>query len=54
MCRLADLPDLDQSNSFVDSTLRSWVAATVQKYQLDGLRVDTVPEVSSGYLVWSM
>ena len=47
MCRLADLPDLNQANSFVDQTLRNWVSSTVQKYQLDGLRVDTVPEVSS-------
>lgn len=41
-CRLCDLPDLDQENSFVASTLINWVNATVSKYGFDGLRIDTV------------
>jgi len=45
VCRLGNLPDLNQSNSFVSNTLRSWVSSTVSKYQFDGIRVDTVPEV---------
>jgi alpha-amylase len=49
-CRLADLPDLDQSNSFVSSTLLSW-AKSLAGYGFDGLRVDTVPEVPTSF--WS-
>ena len=45
VCRLANLPDLDQSNSFVGSTLKSWVNAVVKNYSFDGLRCDTTPEV---------
>jgi alpha-amylase len=51
VCRLANLPDLDQSNSFVRSTLKSWIKEQVQKYNLDGLRVDTAPEVPKDF--WS-
>ena len=45
-CRLANLPDLDQSNDFVRTTLGQWVQNTVKKYGFDGIRIDTVPEVS--------
>ena len=51
VCRLANLPDLDQSNSFVRSTLKQWVGSTVSKYGFDGLRVDTSPEVPIDF--WS-
>lgn len=51
MCRLANLPDLDQSNSFVRSTLKQWVHDTVQKYSIDGIRIDTIPEVHKDF--WS-
>jgi len=51
VCRLADLPDLDQSNSFVRNTLKEWVGSTVSKYGFDGLRVDTSPEVPKDF--WS-
>lgn len=44
-CRLAGLPDLDQSNPYVRSTLINWVKSIVQTYQLDGIRIDTIPEV---------
>lgn len=40
-CRLVGLPDLDQSNNFVRSTLNKWVRDTVKTYGFDGLRVDT-------------
>ena len=43
--RLANLPDLDQSNSFVCSTLKSWVVTVVKNYSFDGLWCDTTPEV---------
>ena len=51
VCRLADLPDLDQSNSFVRTTLTQWVASTVSKYGFDGIRVDTTPNVPKDF--WS-
>lgn len=51
VCRLANLPDLNQSNSFVSSTLTSWIRNTVSKYGIDGLRVDTTPEVPKSF--WS-
>lgn len=44
-CRLAGLPDLNQSIPFVADTLTTWVQTMVQTYGFDGLRVDTTPEV---------
>lgn len=44
-CRLSNLPDLDQDNSYVRSTMLDWVASLKTKYDIDGLRVDTVCEV---------
>ena len=44
-CRLANLPDLDQDNSYVRQTLLNWVKGVVSNYSFDGIRVDTVPEV---------
>ena len=50
-CRLANLPDLDQNNAFVRSTLVDWVSTLGAKYGFDGLRVDTIPEVHPDF--WS-
>jgi alpha-amylase len=44
-CRLADLPDLNQENDYVKNTLLSWISNLVKKYSIDGLRIDTIPEV---------
>jgi alpha-amylase len=44
-CRLADLPDLKHENNYVSDELLRWIKHMVTKYNLDGLRVDTVPEV---------
>jgi len=44
-CRLADLPDLKQENPFVRKTLLSWIRDLVNKYSIDGLRIDTIPEI---------
>lgn len=44
-CRLAGLADLKQENDYVRTTLLSWILFIVNKYKIDGLRVDTVPEV---------
>jgi len=45
LCRLAGLPDLNQSVPFVSSYLNKWIGAQVAGYGFDGIRVDTVPEV---------
>ena len=50
-CRLADLPDLDQSNSYVRTTLKDWVKNLVTTYGFDGIRIDTIPEVPKDF--WS-
>jgi alpha-amylase len=42
---------LNQSNPSVAQKLTSWVKTTVQKYNIDGLRIDTVPEVDKSF--WS-
>lgn len=49
VCRLAGLPDLDQSNTFVNSTLVKWIYNTVTTYGFDGIRIDTVPEVDKEF-----
>ena len=48
-CRAFNLPDLDQSNPFVRSTLKEWIHGTVEKYKFDGIRVDTVKQVSKDF-----
>jgi alpha-amylase len=49
LCRLANLPDLNQTNTFVHSTLTTWINGIVTKYGFDGLRVDTTPEVAKTF-----
>lgn len=44
-CRLSNLPDLDQNNTFVRQTLLDWIASLQEQYNFDGYRVDTVCEV---------
>ena len=44
-CRLAGLSDLRQENDWVRTTLLDWIRNMVSKYHIDGLRIDTVPEV---------
>ncbi|KAN0055305.1 hypothetical protein ACTA71_008415 [Dictyostelium dimigraforme] len=44
-CRLSGLPDLDQDNQFVRSTLQAWIKNMTEFYGFDGIRIDTVPEV---------
>jgi len=45
LCRLSGLPDLNQTNPFVSKSLYNWVSGLVKMYNIDGIRVDTVPEV---------
>lgn len=50
-CRLSNLPDLNQDHPFVRSTLKNWIKDTITKYDIDGIRIDTVPEVKREF--WS-
>ena len=43
---MADLPDLNQDNQWVRNELKDWIHNLVQTYGFDGLRIDTIPEVS--------
>ena len=49
-CRLGTLPDLDQRNPFVRQTLLTWIHDLVRKYNIDGLRIDTVPYVFKDFM----
>ena len=44
-CRLCDLPDLKQENEWVINKLCEWIHDIVQKYDFDGIRIDTIMEV---------
>ena len=48
-CRLADLPDLKQENSFVNDELLKYAERVTQEYNFDGMRIDTVPEVPKSF-----
>lgn len=48
-CRLADLPDLKQENPFVRNYLLNWIKNLVTEFDIDGLRVDTTPEVPKDF-----
>jgi alpha-amylase len=48
-CWLNGLPDLNQNNRFVRDTLLSWATDFVQAYDIDALRIDTVPHVSKDF-----
>jgi len=48
-CWLCGLPDLDQNNPFVRETLMSWISDLVQTYDIDGIRIDTIPHVSRNF-----
>ena len=49
LCRIgvaqSSLVDLDTESQSVVNTLTQWVSDTVQKYQLDGIRIDSVKNV---------
>lgn len=49
LCRLAQLPDLNQTNTFVRSTLLAWIKNLTEYYGFDGYRIDTVVEVEKGF-----
>ena len=44
-CRLSSLPDLKQENNWVTEELDYWIYYLVTKYNIDGIRIDTVLEI---------
>lgn len=44
-CRLLGLPDLDQTNSYVNKTLIDWAVWYQKNFDFDGYRVDTVKHI---------
>ena len=44
-CRLSKLPDLKQENWWVTQKLEEWIHDLVIKYNIDGIRIDTIVEV---------
>ena len=48
-CRLANLPDLNQDHPFVRKELIKWVKWVIKEFDIDGLRIDTVPEVKRAF-----
>ena len=44
-CRLCELPDLKQENTWVAQKLLDWIKDIVKKYNFDGIRIDTIMEV---------
>jgi alpha-amylase len=44
-CRLCELPDLKQENNWVTEKLVEWIHDLVEKYDIDGIRIDTIMEV---------
>ena len=44
-CRLSGLPDLKQENDWVTQKLLDWITDLIQKYDIDGIRIDTIMEV---------
>ena len=44
-CRIAEMPDLKQENDWITETLLEWIHNLIQKYDIDGIRIETVIEV---------
>ena len=44
-CRLSGLPDIKQENNWVTYQLNYWIYYLVTKYNIDGIRIDTIVEV---------
>jgi alpha-amylase len=44
-CWLAGLADFNHENPFVYKTLVDWIGNMIKEYNIDGLRIDTVPHV---------
>lgn len=48
-CRLSDLPDLKQEDPWVRQQLKDWIRNLVTKFNFDGIRIDTIPEVPKDF-----
>ena len=48
-CRLAGLPDLDESNDQVRSLLKIWIKWLVYTYEFDGVRIDTLGHMPNDF-----
>lgn len=48
-CRTAGLPDLNQDNAVVKNGLTNWIRWLGTTFDIDGYRVDTVPEVKKEF-----
>ncbi|KAL0485589.1 alpha-amylase [Acrasis kona] len=48
-CRLADLPDLNQENDFVSKKIMDSVVWLTNTFDIDGLRIDTIPFISKDF-----
>ena len=44
-CRIWGMPDLNQENSYVKETLKSWLKSMINDYGFDGVRYADVPNV---------
>lgn len=49
ICRLANLPDLNQTVPFVRETLLSWITNLTNDYSFDGYRVDTTRHIAKDF-----
>jgi len=49
LCRTSGLPDLNQTVPFVGNFLTQWVGDLVEEFDVDGLRIDTIPEVDPNF-----
>ena len=50
-CWLSGLPDLDQSNDYVRTYLKTWINTVVSEFDFDGIRIDTIPHIEKPF--WS-
>eukprot|EP00798_Chlamydomonas_sp_ICE-L_P014380 gene14380-20381_t len=50
-CRLSELPDLDQSKPFVAKSLVENYIEIIERFQIDGLRVDAAKHTNSRFLI---
>ena len=49
-CRLSGLPDLNQENNYVASTLASVYRGLIDEFGFDGIRLDTTAELTNQFL----
>lgn len=50
-CWLAGLADFNHENPYVVNQLTSWISWMVKEFNIDGIRIDTIPHVPHNF--WS-